>query len=220
MNYKGLLQEYCQKRGMSLPKYNTTFTNGKFVSSVIVNDYFYEISERLTTYDTKKEAEQVIAEYALSQIEKKNESEKHSFNIHLTEEFQPTTSLFIDIENKQTILNDLEERINMDCFSNHENGFQDSVYFYVFISKYHHLYKKIKDTKYCAVFEIDSPNKDAADVYMTYMCASLGEDFKNIGIVTGDHFGHTLVQILKDEDKNSRLLRDIDDIIDFFEEIQ
>ncbi len=106
------------------------------------------------------------------------------------------------------------------CFSNHENGFQDSVYFYVFISKYHHLYKKIKDTKYCVVFEIDSPNKDAADVYMTYMCASLGEDFKNIGIVTGDHFGHTLVQILKDEDKNSRLLRDIDDIIDFFEEIQ
>ena len=220
MNYKGLLQEYCQKKGLPLPKYNTTpLTNGKFASSVVVNNHFYDMDEKMDTYDTKKEAEQVVAEYALSQIEKKNESEKHSFTIPLTEDFQPTTALFIDIENKQTILKDLEERINMNCFS-FSNHSQDSVYFYVFISKYHHLYKKIKDTKYCTVFDIDSPNKDAADVYMTYMCASLGENFKNIGIVTGDHFGHTLVHILKDEGKNSRLLRDIEDIIDFFKEVQ
>ena len=218
MNYKGLLQEYCQKKKISLPKYTTfnVFT-GHFSSVVVVN------GEKFTTrmsYPSIKQAEQAIAKYAFSQIEKKNESEKLSFSIPLTEDFQPTTALFIDIENKQTILNDLEERINMNCFSNYEHGLQDNVYFYVFISKYHHLYKKIKDTKYCTVFDIDSPNKDAADVYMTYMCASLGESFKNIGIVTSDHFGHTLVHILKDEGKNSRLLRDIDDIIDFFETVQ
>ena len=218
MNYKGLLQEYCQKKKINLPKYTTLQVfEGYFSSTVVVN------GKKFTTtmsYPSIKQAEQAIAECAFSQIKKKSESEKYSFNIPLTEEFQPTTAIFIDIENKQTILKDLEEKINLNSISNSEHGLQDSVYFYVFISKYHHLYKKIKDTKYCTVFDIDSPNKDAADVYMTYMCASLGEDFENIGIVTGDHFGHTLVQILNGECKNARLLRDIDDIIDFFETVQ
>ena len=65
-HYKSLLKErYCDERRLSAPQYTTEMTSGGYVSTVSVPQYK---QVRGTEGSNKKEAEQLAAKEALSQL--------------------------------------------------------------------------------------------------------------------------------------------------------
>ena len=217
MNYKGLLQEYCQKKQIPLPKYFTKkFFKNKDIfekySCVNVNNKLYQ--KKINTSETKnnkKKEEQIIAEYAYNSIKLIDENNKIKFNIETDCSGKTKTSLFIDIENKQRIIEEIEQKIDV----NYKN-FIDNIDIYVVMSSNHHLFEKMKVGDFYNLEWTYSSYKDAADIYMSYLCGQKLSLYENIGIITSDHFGNSLVDILNEEScTNCKLLKNIDEIIKF-----
>ena len=217
MNYKGLLQEYCQKKHIRLPEYFTKkiFKNkdiSEKYSCVDVNNKVYQ--EKINTLETKNnktKEEQIIAKLAYNTIELIDENNKIKFNIE-TDCFGKTkTSLFIDIENKQKIIEEIKEKIDINY-----KKFINNIDIYVVMSTNHHLFGKMEVNDFYNLEWTYSSYKDAADIYMAYLCGQKLLLYENIGIVTSDHFGNSLVDILNEEScTNCKLLKNIDEIIEF-----
>lgn len=212
MNYKGLLQEYLQKKKLNLPKYITKKINNKFYSIILLDDEQYIDNE---LFINKKKAEQSIAKLVYNKLKEKDEINKLEINLH-----NKKTCIFVDIENKQNILNEIIEKINIKF-----QKFNKNIDFYICyspnckidFSKY--INKDIdKIFKY---YKTESLYKDAADISLVYLSGKISHKYNNIGIITSDHFGYSLVDIITENNKNKniKLLDNINDIILFLQEI-
>lgn len=189
MNHKGLLQEFCQKKHLDLPKYETSPTQNKWSSTVIVG----KIRVTGGPFDSKKESEADAARLALEQLSKK----KCSFDPNNKE----WKIYMIDLENRP-------------CFD-----LPDSQNLYIgFLGKNHHSVKKYRDW-YVGfsvdlekvvpellmsraftnriLYTIDDRVRDTADHFMSAMISPIIKFLMNtpnespqIVIVTGDHAGN------------------------------
>jgi len=209
MNYKGLLQEYCQKNKVELPKYSIK-TKGfkKYICLELCNN-FYEM-EILFINEKKKVWQQSIAEYVYNLIIKKEEEKKLKFNLKTDYSGKKIVALFIDIENKQKIIDEIRSKINTEY-----KEFIENIDIFIVLSTNHHLYEKLKVPDFYEICSVDSSYKDAADIYLSYLCGSKCHLYEHVGVLTGDHFGNSLVDIINHEGIEGKLLRNIDDIIQF-----
>ncbi len=200
MNPKNQLQEYCQKRGLVLPKYHTKRVGGEphnpeFQSEVTLNEIY--ISGDITRSDSgvndnhiivpgdtcgsKKQAELSAATFVLDMLEHiKTQNTKHyqtGENIYI----------YIDIEN-----------VHIGDFLEHHK-FHGNFYMTGVATANHPAIKKISQG--IKLRTINSDHKDAADTLMIYdigLCIERGYSGTYI-IVTKDHFAASLCEIINSD---------------------
>ena len=215
MNSKNLLQEFCQKRGLALPKYETGLAGGmahnpRFVSSVIVT---YEETLYKVTGDTagnKKEAEMNAAEMLLSKLDAvQKENTKH---------YKPSTRsaiyVMIDLEN-----------IHVGDFFDHK-VFHRSYSEFSFVgcaTEGHPSLKNIQSSSgndIIKIISIKSSHKDATDTLMIFGVGALvSQDNTAIFvIVTKDHFGAPLVEIINQDESTGYHLKSMEELEDWLEQ--
>ena len=203
MSSKNKLQEYCQKYGYDMPVYHTIRIENTeahlplFDSYIIFNQKQYGPYEYLRAKN-KKDAEKNIAEYVVNDLYKNAENNKIVYN------GKQKLCLMIDIENKQKIIDEIEFSIDV-----------QNIDIYLFLSKSHHSAENKKLYEKYNMMVIDGIRSDAADTNMIFAAGKLYKDYDKMGIVTGDHFGQTLVEILVNHGLESKLLLNINDIIEF-----
>ena len=213
MNYKGLLQEYLHKKNFNLPKYITKKVNNNFYSIIYINNEQFVDNN---FFINKKKAEQSIAKIVYNKLKEKDEDNKIEINLS-----NKKTCIFVDIENKPNILNEIIEKINIKF-----EKFNTNIDFYICYSANCKIdfSKYINNNNINKIFKFYKTNslyKDAADVGLIYLSGKLSHKYKNIGIITSDHFSYSLVEIIKENNKNKnvKLLNNIDEIILFLREI-
>lgn len=214
-NSKNKLQELLAKQDICPPTYNTFPTESGFVSEVFVWGDMY----RGQPSTTKKGAEKNAAEVALefihkddieSQIKPKTLGKKpkiklaKSIDVYCGTPGDPSYLVLIDLENIQKV--DIE--------------FPEDVLVFGFISHISHLYGNIDKYRSKMFVEVaHSSVKDASDFLMALV---LGREldrgangFLNmIYIVTKDHFGGALVDIVKHrENTNIKHITRLKDLV-------
>lgn len=142
MNYKNLLQEYCQKYKHDIPLYTTILIGGsthapEWQSSVLVKNITIKND---TAYASKKEAEQSVAKIAYEQVanskmrigqkstqilqlrepeQLKEEQLKEEQPIELKEQNKSEDRkvyIFIDLENIQPVFEQVPDNVHIHCF--------------------------------------------------------------------------------------------------------
>ena len=146
--------------------------------------------------------------------------QKNKFKFCLPVYFgKPTICLFIDIENKPKIIDEIIEKIDLKY-----KNFNELIKFYVCRSsdynfnerKYIGLEKVIEQE-----YTYGAEHKYASKMNMIFTCGKVSHMYNHIGIIADDHFGNSLVEIINEHnmENTSKLLRNIDDVIDFLQSI-
>jgi hypothetical protein len=176
INYKGLLQELCQKRKMPLPTYSfksyTSWPSPTWSVTVSISDRNY-VSDQ---YGTKKEAEQAVAEIAY-----KAESESMAIIIppesaslastaaSSTSSTSSTQKRTLSTTKKTLVLIDLENYPQIDTPNFLNTSFTNTTFF-AFVGKCSSHAQKDLNAKYPFVdhvFIIDCVLPDAVDHYIS-----------------------------------------------------
>lgn len=177
--YKNILQEFCQKQKITLPSYTTVKTPTGFRSSVKI-EYNQEIIEKTGDVElSKKEAEKSAAEKTIIYLDRliqQNKLKYDSFH-HIY--------CMVDMEN-----------IYMGNFF--VNKVFNNMFKFIGFSTQGHSSLQIKPSEIDPVYTIESSYRDACDVLMIgHICREVDKlEFKELYILTGDHFGEPLVQYL------------------------
>lgn len=197
---KTILQEYCQKKKLPFPKY-ITFQIGKIHPPIWASTVELYNKDN-TPYQkfpgepnvAKIKAEHSAAEKALSFLDS---------IIPQRSIAKPDTVLIVDVENMPTFINTVLESI-------------EGLDIYAFVNRHHPLIKK--EYPPC-VNKMICPTsmKDGTDtyiqVYMGYLLSQ--KKYKHYCIVTRDHFGLCLVEIVKNnpwESASANITTQIDHI--------
>jgi len=212
MSSKNKLQEFFQKKNLPLPIYHTNRTGGKdndprWICTVkLCNDEII-CSE---PFSNKKACELDAASKALLLIESHDnqlyyKNEKHIFDI------KSTVIILVDGENKPVIPIKFINEVST------------SASLIVYISKGHPNKPKFQEHE-IKIIEVDSTRKDAVDIAIVMDSARIHTD--HIIIVTGDHFGATLVEILNKESEHlskqppGHLARTYEELLNILEELK
>lgn len=198
------LQEWCQKRDMSLPVYNITQVDGGFVSTVIMPNGVECTGDN---YSNKKDAKKNSAKTA---YEKLFDKEYFSNDRKLYKIRTPSkTGIFVDCENKQKFINEFFRFVDFDL------GF---INIYAFATDGHGSLGKILPENRKCITELTSKSSfsDTSSVFMMYNLAKFVKQYENIVIVTSNNFGSALVHCIKqnEPDKNVVCQTDIPKIVD------
>lgn len=205
--FKNKLQEHFQKQNKPIPEYLTLQVSGlshnpKFQSHVTLYDG-QQIQGDIC--GTKKQAEQSSAENALKLLNKLPE-----LNNTVSTPIKSTPRT--DSSTKTCILIDLE---NMHTFPNKIIHLVDEMDVYVFVGEHHHLAEKEFPA---GVVKILSPSsrKDGADTCMQVQVGMwLATDKYNYYyIVTKDHFGPCLVDMITSPAFGSRQAKHVTKVSD------
>lgn len=191
INYKNKLQEFCQKRSLDLPVYQTVYDNG-FRSSVMIKLIKSQnniqdiqdtgnIQESGDIFNNKKAAEQSAASKMLNRISEI----LHQKTINYTIPDNENVYILIDMENIH-IGNYFEQK-----------KFSSNIHFIGFATE-NHPALSIPYPELLKIVTIKSDRKDATDLLIVWYTSSLIEnnEVNKIMIVTKDHFGSGLVDII------------------------
>lgn len=193
-NAKNRLQEYCQQKRISLPRYNTREVSlQKFRSTVILLD------KRYTGSVTAKKATAEIsaAEGMLKLINTVIAETKIKYR-------GPMIGIFIDCENKQKIYEELDNYFDLA---------ESNIHLYLFISETHDIVEKVRLYKYGRKYYTKSVIKDAVDIHLIYTIGKNLDIYDTIIIVSADHFAKVLEKLIADEEHiNTFACMTIDDI--------
>lgn len=193
MNSKNLLQEYCQKNRLLFPIYESErIQDGLFISKVKVCGKEYIGKPK----DKKKEAERSVATEAYNDICAENLKKKYSYAK------KERLGIFIDLENKQKIYDELDKYFYLD---------RGEIHIHIFVTRNHDLAQK--EYQHATKHIIDSMLKDAADVYMIFMLGKLVNKYEDLIIVSGDHYAKVLEEILVREGKKVNMCTNIEEIM-------
>lgn len=200
--YKNKLQEFCQKKRLDLPIYNTIRLESKdhkprFVSNVKINLNNIEVNGKVK--NKKKDAEISAAEHCLNRLEKYLKLQKKDiFPKH-------ETHILVDLENIK--LGDLRDRYN---FKN--------VMFHIFAVENSSCLSTLKSDDYI-YHTVKSTKRDAADVLLIMFVSKILDKNINLIILTQDHFGSALMDCI-DQSKHKlnsyHLLSKSDELETFF----
>jgi hypothetical protein len=182
MSSKNKLQEFFQKRGLPLPIYYSNRVGGtdndpKWVCVIKLHNGETVYSDPCSS---KKACEAESAYKALSEID----SRKLKFNIKYSFDIDSDVTILVDGENLPTVPIKFVTEVDA------------SVSFQVYISKDHPIKPKLNEHDITAI-EVDSTRKDAVDIAIVRDSAKTYSD--HIIIVTNDHFGSTLVELINKE---------------------
>lgn len=188
MSAKNQLQEIYQKKGVESPIYETTRVGGEahtpeFRSTVTLHDDHKFESD---IFSKKKDAEKNAAAKALLYVqgivEKEEKAERKEFIL------REDVDIFLDMENKPLI----GEKIDKYIFSSGEG----EIKLQFFASSGHPTLRRIYER--AEVIETPTAHKDGADVHIACALARLDDNRAyNQIVITGDHFGYALVDIMK-----------------------
>lgn len=199
---KNKLQEYCQKNGWDLPKYETHCSGQShdpiFVSQVIVNGQTYMGNRS----NSKKGAEKLAADVAYFNL--MEEYNKNKINY-----LGPRITILLDIENQPKFIENLEEYINLE--------FNNLIRIEIFVSLNSPLKNKKYNEKYCTMHMIPVVRSDAADTYLIfragmYVACRVKSEYI---IVSNDHFAETLKEIMRFSDCTVSSETNLDNIITY-----
>lgn len=174
--FKNKLQEYYQKRGLPLPTYQSSVSGPshapQWISKVSHGDGLIAKGQPSSS---RVNSEQSAAEAALDQISEKREKLK----------IDKSTVLLVDIENLQTLIDQLLEY-----------DLPDDLEIYGFVSEHHHLAEKEFSVNKVIV---PSSHRDAVDTCIQiYTGIFLMEGkYDHYLIATRDHFASSLVQMIR-----------------------
>lgn len=198
MNAKNILQEYCQKNGFNLPSYQTSKTlDGLFISEVTVHHKKYNGK----AFSKKRDAEVDAADKANQKINKEN------FDKKIIYQNGEKWGIFIDLENKQKIYEELEQYYHLN---------KSQIDIYIFITKNHILSQK--EYQYATIYTIDSMMRDAVDSYLIFILGRFFNRYQNFIIVSGDHYAKTMEEILVKEGKKAKMCANIREIMEIIKE--
>lgn len=208
MSSKNQIQEFCQKRGLSMPKYLTTRLPSpahqpEFVSKLAFNNSTFEGE----IASSKRRAELSAAEIALQSLEEEKITQQIVYD-------GPPVLILVDLENQPRAVEQLQERINLDASTN--------IYILVFVSKISHLSEQVWDNERIKKHIVPSVRSDAADTYMIFMAGLWSTDlsYRNFIIMSRDHFAKTLEEIFHYHKKEAIMECQIDRIIDYLQKVQ
>lgn len=191
-NYKGQLNELCQKKGWDRPYFDTKQIGGEshqpiFESTVIVNDFDHISCKG----NTKKLAEHGAAKLLLNEILKlKTEHNEKSKNID--------TIVMIDGENLHKIVHDISD--------------DDNIQKIIYLSKHHHsVNMELEDTTIKKISP--STRQDGNDYFMAMDMIKMPEKYPNVKriiIYTRDKFGSVIVDNMKYFYPNIEVLHEVE----------
>ena len=179
--YKNQLQEFCQKKKLHLPTYDTKRIGGSshqptFISSVKIQ---YNNAIYGSVCGSKKAAEISVAKKMLKQLD----------NI-LIQETQHYDLLEGDIH----VLIDMENVHMGDFFEKRKFG--EGIRFIGFATENHPSIRVVSD-QLDVIETIKSDRRDACDILMIGCAARMADTISGeMIIVTKDHFGHGLVDYI------------------------
>ena len=205
---KNTLQEKFQKLKLKIPTYETRkmsfsadhepqFCSKVFISSLIIypNEKETNICINGLPQKRKVDAETSAAEYALQfigcDLEKSKAEKSKAENVQVNDK---RTGIFIDAENLPNMI-----PVAFDLMKRCTN-----IRVYIFIGKYHHAAEKILQMNptnewNIEIIEVDSSRKDGVDcAIQMYVGKFLDQQIiEKYIIVTRDHFGHTLAELIE-----------------------
>ena len=186
MSSKNKLQEFFQKRGLPSPVYYSNRAGGtddspKWVCMIKIHNGEIVYSSPCSS---KKECEAEAANKALSEIDSRN----FKFNIKYSFDIDSHVIILVDGENLPTVPIKFVTEVDA------------SVSLRTYISKGHPIKPKL-DEHEITVIEVDSTRKDAVDIAIVRDSTRIYS--KHIIIVTNDHFGSTLVELINKENGQS-----------------
>lgn len=213
-SYKNVLQEYCQKKKIPLPVYDTskvyTFrcdvSSFSFVSKVLVSIGGENTQETSDKYNSKKEAESDAARKMYYKISNNQQNFTNQFDFKdLYPKFHnnnssasieasrlegplTSTAIFIDLEN----LNKTKEY----SYLAQKYSSDDRIILLGFISEYHHLARNDFPFK---VIKIKSNRSNACDVGLSMYCSLYLKENPSIGnviIASRDNFAGACVECI------------------------
>jgi hypothetical protein len=207
VSYKNILQEYFQAKHLKIPQYETITVNTTqpflFRSTVVLPSTYGSYTGG--SYTQKKMAELSSAQTALIALnimpkDTSSNSDKSLAQEQTSDEEvekYPLNQLFVfdwTIHNPIIILNDNENVNKLSYLESFITNYQlDNV-------KLIKISSHLSNSKKNANYVIDSSNKDVADHFITYLVGLLTGTvmvpFKII-VLTGDHFGGALEDIMK-----------------------
>nr|QBK91671.1 MAG: double-stranded RNA binding motif-containing protein [Pithovirus LCPAC302] len=183
MNPKNQLQEFCQKRSMVLPRYDTVqiesiYNYPQFNCRVILtyNNIIYQTDGY--NKSNKKKAELSAANAMLNKLDEIRTSETQYY-----ESKNVNVIIYIDMEN-----------IHIgDFFETRKFG--KGIYFQGVVTDNHSSIKAAP--KELKIHTIQSDRRDAADMLIVWLAAQQ-DSGSTIVVITKDHFGSGLVDIIND----------------------
>jgi len=219
---KNYLQECFQKDGIELPKYNTVQVGGsphmpQWKSTVTLfngQSFTGDISSK------KKGAELSAACLALDHIQTEGieikpcdiprAKPKIMFSknrIKFKGKPDKNWNIFVDIENQELILNELCQSLPI------ENIY---VYGYLSKSREHELMGNLDCDSRTTIIVAPTTRADGADIALTLGVGRMSVEDPDDGyiIVTCDHFGDALVDILQERGVDICTCRSLDEVVD------
>jgi len=187
MSNKNKLQEIFQKKNLPLPIYYTNRAGGTDNAPkwVCIIKLFNGEMIYSSPASSKKTCEMEAAAKVLAAIESRDlncKNEKYSFDI------DSSVIILVDGENQPIIPIKFVTEV------------YTTVSLIVYITKGHPIKPKLKEHE-IRIVEVDSTRKDAVD--LAIVMDSVRLHFDHIIIVTNDHFGATLVELLANQTPSS-----------------
>ena len=205
MSDKNKLQEFFQKKGLPLPNYYTNRTGGtdndpKWVCMVKLFNGEIIYSKPSSS---KKSCESEAAAKALADIISHNLEYR---NVKYTFDIDSKVIILVDGENQPIIPIKIATEVHT------------SASLKVYISKGHPIKPKLEEHE-IKIVEVDSTRKDAVDIAIIMDSVRLYPD--HIIIVTRDHFGSSLVELINKEKGQliGHLARDYEEVLNILAEL-
>ena len=222
---KNALQEYFQKLGKPLPKYESVKVGGEdhtpvWQSKVILYD---GSSYKGKPAESKSESDSYAAKFASKRLFGKKSSKfspqsthnppkkssKNNLKYPSLGNFKPSkkiTSKKINLKmyERVCLLVDIENQQNALKILNERFGCIECFEVYIFISKGNPLISKIKsecneESFFVKIIEVPSTRKDAADVGLSLVAGEMiiNDECDIFIILSNDHFADTLAECMK-----------------------
>jgi len=195
-NYKGRLQELCQKRHIEIPIYTTeklpSASHIPLFQSTIITQLL-EVPVWGQISGTKKSAENSAAHEALKIIEVEFEQKKFIWT-------GKPMAILIDIENQAKAL---------DHILNHFDVTQSNIMIFVFLSEYSALIHSLPESsENIKIITCKSYRQDAADTLLILETGKLLSEntFDQFMIISQDHFAKTLEEIIISYGKQAKMI--------------
>lgn len=182
---KNCLQEFCQKLSLDLPVYNTIDTSNGFLCIVELN-YNDKIYKASSVARNKKYASKAAADCLLETL--KTNIQKSVINIESR----------LNINKKYYIMIDLEN-VNSDIFCSYDIEITLNTKVIGYATKGHPSLNSTNLPDYLKIKTTNCSRLDAADILMCMEAQKIlntNKDEPVFIIVTGDHFGEVLKDIL------------------------
>lgn len=187
MSAKNKLQEYYQKRGEDLPKYETKRLGGDDHNPTWLSYLCLPGGKKFARMSNgkKKDIEMLIAEDALQALKMSKGMSLYTFNIPTSKRL----AILVDIENCPKVLTQFKDvaSVNIDLFG--------------FLSEKHCLvrrYKNISDSRLNVVY-VPTGRQDGADIALTLAAGAILQAnlYRSYIIISGDHFAAALADCIK-----------------------